>query len=194
MGVDPITVSAQLITALQTIPSRQVDVTAVPTVISVGSIHGGVRGNIIPDEVELVGTIRTFDEEIQGQVHRRIRRTAEAVAQSAGATAEVAIDRGYPVTINDPELTQRMLPALERVVGEGNLLEVPVITGAEDFSFFAREAPGFYFFLGVRTPGTSLDETAPNHSPHFFVDERALPVGVRALAQVAVSYLTGGDA
>lgn len=190
-GVDPITVSSQIILALQTITSRQLNATVAPAVISIGSIHGGVRGNIIPDEVELWGTIRTLDPEMQKDVHERVRRTATAIAESAGATAEVEIDLGYPVTYNDPALVSRMAPSLERALEPGKLLPVPPILGAEDFSYFAQEVPGFFFFLGVRTPGAPPESAAANHSPHFFAHEDALPVGVRALTFLAVDYLTG---
>lgn len=192
LGVDPIVVASQVVLGLQTIASRQVDATLAPAVISIGSLHGGVRGNIIPDEVEMWGTIRTFDPGMREEIHDRVRRTAESIAAAAGATAEVAIEPGYPVTYNDPELTRRMAPTLERVVGEGNLLASPHVTGAEDFSFFQQHAPGLYFFLGVRTPGTPLTAAAPNHSPRFYADPASLPVAVRAMAHLAVDFLTGG--
>ncbi|HMB90813.1 MAG TPA: amidohydrolase, partial [Rhodothermales bacterium] len=189
-GVDPIVVASQIVLGLQTIASRQIDVTATPSIITIGSIHGGVRGNIIPDEVEMVGTIRTFDAEIQKDIHARIKHTAERIAESAGATAEVTIRVGYPVTVNDPDLTAQMLPTLERVAGAEMVSLSTPITGAEDFSYFAREVPGLYFFLGV-TPEDQDPETAPkNHSPYFFADEAALSVGVRALAHLTVDYMT----
>ncbi len=194
-GVDPVTVTAQIVLALQTISSRQVDVTRAPSVISVGSIHGGIRNNIIPESVELIGTIRTFSEPMRRDIHRRIEQTATSIAASAGAEAEVVIGQGVPVTVNDPELTRRMLPTLEAVADDSRLLESSLVTGAEDFSFFANEVPGLYFFLGV-TPAGQNPATAPsNHSPRFYVDESALPTGVRALSYLALDYLaTGGTA
>ncbi|WP_457652986.1 amidohydrolase [Rhodocaloribacter sp.] len=188
-GVDPIVTAAQIVTALQTIPSRQLDVTVAPAVVTVGSIHGGVRGNIIPDEVEMTGTIRAFDSEMQKDIHRRIRRTAEKIAESAGATAEVDIRIGYPVTYNDPTLAREMDATLRRVAGDANVLEAPRQMGAEDFSYYAREVPGLFFFLGIRAPGAPLSEYAPNHSPLFKVDESALVTGVRALSHLAVDYM-----
>ncbi len=188
-GIDPIVTAAQIVTALQTIPSRQLDVTVAPAIVTVGSIHGGVRGNIIPDEVEMTGTIRAFDTEMQKDLHRRIRRTAEKIAESAGATAEVNIRIGYPVTYNDPDLAREMDATLRRVAGDANVLEAPRQMGAEDFSYYAREVPGLFFFLGIRAPGAPLEEYAPNHSPLFKVDERALVTGVRALSHLAVDYM-----
>ncbi len=188
MGVDPIVVASQIVLALQTIPSRQVAATN-PVVLSVGKIEGGVRFNIIPETVQLDGTIRTHDPAVQDDVHERIRRTAEGIAESAGATAEVEIRRFYPVTYNDPELTAVALSSLERVVGQQGLVQIPPLMVAEDFSFFARQAPGFYFMLGVNAPGVAYGEAASNHSPYFYVNEDALEVGVRAMATLAVDYL-----
>jgi amidohydrolase len=188
MGVDPIVVASQIVLALQTIPSRQVAATN-PVVVSVGKIEGGVRFNIIPETVQLDGTIRTHDPAVQDDVHERIRRTAEGIAQSAGATAEVEIRRFYPITYNDPELTAVALSSLERVVGQQGLVQIPPLMVAEDFSFFARQAPGFYFMLGVNAPGVAYGEAASNHSPYFYVNEDALEVGVRAMATLAVDYL-----
>lgn len=193
LGVDPIIVASQIVLALQTIPSRQVSATD-PVVISVGKIEGGVRYNIIPDTVRLIGTIRTQDPAVQEDVHERIRRTAQSVARSAGATADVLIQRYAPVTYNDPQLTAASLPTLERVVGAEGLVPIPPLMVAEDFAFFARQAPGFYFQLGVNAPGVAYGEAASNHSPYFYVNEEALEIGVRAMASLAVDYLgrTGG--
>jgi amidohydrolase len=185
-GVDPIVTAAQVIIGLQTIVSRQVNATRTPSIITIGSIHGGVRGNIIPDEVDLVGTIRTFDSDVQVELHERIRNTAESIAKSMGATAEVTIRRGYPVTVNDPELTTEMIPVLRRVAGEG-AIEVDPTTGAEDFSYFANEVPGLFVFLGVAPEGADPGSVAPNHSPYFAADEGALVLGVRTLASLAVA-------
>ena len=191
MGVDPIIVAGQIIAALQVIPSRQLDITTAPAVVSIGSIHGGVRGNIIPDRVEMTGTIRTFDPAMREDFHQRIRRTAESVGTAAGATVTVTIDPYAPVTYNDPELTARMLPTLEWAAGAEAVNEVPRIMGAEDFAFFQQRVPGLYFFLGVNAKGVGPWEAAPNHSPYFFANEEALIVGVRALAGLAVDYLGG---
>ena len=186
-GVDPIVVASQIVLGLQTIASRQLDVTATPSIITIGTFHGGVRSNIIPDEVELSGTIRTFLPEVRRDIERRIRHTVEHIATSAGATAEVEIDYGYPVTVNDPELTMQMLPSLERV--SDSVKQTAKITGAEDFSYFANEVPGLFIFLGVAPPDVDLATVPRNHSPYFFADEAALLTGVRALASLAVDYM-----
>jgi amidohydrolase len=188
-GVDPITAVAQIINGMNTIISRQIDITDAPAVISYGAIKGGIRENIIPDEVELIGTIRNFSAANRSRTFERIKLTAETTAQSQGASANVRIDEGYPVTANDPALTARMLPTLRRVAGAGKLARTPLITGAEDFSFFANEVPGLYIFVGVTDP-TIDPATAPtNHSPLFRVDERALPVALRATLNLAVDFL-----
>ncbi len=191
-GVDPIVAAAQVVVGLQTIVSRQVDITAAPAVVSIGRIQGGNRSNIIPEQVELEGTIRAFDEAARADIHRRVRETAAGIAMAAGASATVSIERGYPVTVNDPELTRRMAPTLERVVGAGNLGVIPPMTVAEDFSFYGRVVPAMYFFLCVTPPELDPATAPPNHSPRFSPDERALPVGVKALASLAVDFLTAG--
>jgi amidohydrolase len=190
-GVDPIVVAAQVVMGLQTITSRQVDITAAPAIVSIGAINGGVRNNIIPDSVVMVGTIRTFDAAVRRDIHERVRRTAESIAQSAGATARVVIDTGPPVTYNDPALTERMLPTLREVAGAANVRLALPLTPAEDFSRYQERIPGLFFFLGITPPGADPRTVAANHSPRFFVDEAALPIGVRALAHVAVDYLSG---
>jgi amidohydrolase len=188
-GVDPIVVASQIVLGLQTIVSRQVDITAQPAIVTVGQVEGGVRNNIIPDSARLVGTIRTFDDAMQNDIHERVKRTAVRIAEAAGATAEVRIDRGYPVTANHPQLTARMLPTLERVAGK-QLLELGKITGAEDFTYFQRQVPGLFIFLGI-TPKDQVGKAAANHSPRFYVDESALVTGVRALTNLAADYLFG---
>ena len=188
-GVDPIVTAAQIVMAVQTIASRQVDVTKAPSVISFGIIDGGVRNNIIPDEVELVGTIRNFDMGIRDQIHEKLKHTAETVALSAGATAEVEIHLGYPVTINDPALTEQMLPTVQRIVGEKGLIESPLVTGAEDFSYYALETPGLFLFLGGSPPGVDPMQQPSNHSPLFFVDESTLKTGVNVLTNLVADYL-----
>ncbi len=159
-----------------------------PSIVTIGQFNGGSRNNIIPDRVEMHGTIRAFDEGMQADIHERIRRTATNIAEAAGAKATVEIVRQYPVTINIDALTARMEPTLKRVAGEGNWGLQDKITGAEDFSFFDREAPGLYFVLGV-TPPDQIQGAPPNHSPRFFVDESALLTGVRALANLTVDYM-----
>lgn len=187
-GVDPIVVGAQIVNALQTIVSRNVDITQLPAIVSVGQFQSGVRNNIIPETAKLVGTIRTFDDDVQNDIHARVRKIAEGVAAGAGAKVDVQIHRGYPVTSNDPTLTEKMLPTLERVA-PGKVKQSELITGAEDFTYFQREAPGLFVFLGI-TPPEQAGKAPANHSPLFYVDEKALPTGVRALANLAVDYLT----
>lgn len=185
-GVDPITVSAQIILGLQTIISRQVDLTDEAAVISIGKITSGVRNNIIPEEAEMIGTIRTLDTAMQRQVHERIRRTAVSIAESAGATADVMIKIGYPVTYNNPELTARMLPSLERAAGEDNVRVIKAMTGAEDFSFYAQKVPGLFFFLGGMPKGTDPLDATQHHTPDFIIDESGFTLGMKALAQLVV--------
>jgi len=190
-GVDPIVVGAQIVTTLQTIVSRNVDITKLPAIVTVGQFQSGVRNNIIPDSARLVGTIRTFDDEVQADIHARVRKIAGGVAETMGATVDVRIDKGPPVTSNQPALTERMLPTLERVA-PGRVSQSELITGAEDFTFFQREVPGLFFFLGI-TPKAEMGKAAQNHSPRFFVDETALLTGVRALAHLAADYLETGQ-
>ena len=186
-GVDPIVVGSQIVTALQTIVSRNVDITRLPAIVSVGQFQSGVRNNIIPESARLVGTIRTFDDAVQADIHARVKKIAEGIAAGAGATVDVQIHRGYPVTANNPALTKRMLPTLERIA-PGRVQESELITGAEDFTYYQRQAPGLFFFLGI-TPPEQVGKAPANHSPLFYVDEKALPVGVRALTHLAVDYL-----
>ncbi len=191
-GVDPIIVSAHIMVALQAIPSRQLDITRAPAVVTIGRIHGGVRGNIIPDSVEMTGTIRTFDTAMRDDFLERIKRTAESIAEASGAKATVTIDPYAPVTWNDPALTKRMLPTLEWAAA-GNVFESPPIMGSEDFAFFQEKIPGVYFSLGVNKEGVSPAEAAPNHSPLFYANEDALIVGVRAMAGMAWDFLTDAN-
>lgn len=190
-GIDPIVVASQIVLGLQTIASRQVDVTQAPSIVSVGRISGGVRNNVIPDEVEMEGTIRTFDEAMREQIHMRIERTARLIAESAGAEIEFELRYGYPATINDPGLTERMMPSLQRVTGEGGLVSVQPQTVAEDFSFFANAVPGLYLFLGNGEPGVDPATIASNHSPLFDMYEPGMELGVRAFSQLAVDFLQG---
>ena len=190
-GVDPIVVGAQIVSSLQTIVSRNVDITNLPVVVSVGQFQSGVRNNIIPETARLVGTIRTFDPLMQEDVHVRVTKIAESIATASGAKAEVIIRKGPPVTANDAALTAKMLPTLERVA-PGKVKVSELITGAEDFTFFQKQAPGLFFFLGI-TPPEQAGKAPANHSPLFFVDEKALPTGVRALANLAVDYLNSAS-
>ncbi|UEM20814.1 amidohydrolase [Skermanella mucosa] len=186
--IDPITTSAQIVNGLQTIVSRKVDLTTSPAVVTIGTINGGTRANIVPETVAMTGTIRTYDEAIRDQVHRDITTVAEKIAESAGATAEVSISRGYDTTVNNDELTGRMLPALERAA-DGRIRRSLPVGASEDFSVYASEAPGLFVFLGVTPDGQDPTKAAPNHSPNFFVDEAALVVGARTMASLAVNYL-----
>lgn len=187
-GVDPVVTAAQIIIGLQTIVSRQVNLTKEAAVISVGKISGGVRNNIIPEEVELIGTIRTLDTAMQRQIHEKIRTTAEHIAASQGATVEVDINIGYPVTYNDLELTRQMLPTLFNTAGEDHVRVIPAITGAEDFSFYAQKVPGLFYFVGGRPLNVGEDEAFPHHTPDFFIDESGLQLGVKALCNLAIDY------
>lgn len=192
-GVDPVVVASQIVLGLQTVVSRQVDLTHVPAIVTIGMIHGGNRGNIIPDSVVMQGTIRTFDEAMRADIKERVRRTAESIAGAAGATAVVDFGTGNnPVTYNDPALTERMVPTLERVLGRDNVRIGQLSTPAEDFSLYGQVIPGMFFFLGIVPEGQDPDTAPRNHSPLFFADEGALPVGVRAMANLALDYLLGG--
>ncbi|MEN8160850.1 MAG: amidohydrolase [Myxococcota bacterium] len=185
-GVDPIPVAARIVLAIEAIPAREVALT-VPSVVSIGSIHGGSRNNILPDEVELRGTIRALDPEIRKELHARVRRIVTNTAEASGIEVDLTIDDGNPITWNDLALYDRMRPTLAHAAGTGFVPGVPR-TGAEDFSLFAKEVPGLYFQLGVRDPKTPREEAAPNHSPRFLVDDGALALGVRAMAGLVVDY------
>jgi amidohydrolase len=192
-GVDPIVTASEVVLGLQRIVSRQTDITTSPTVITIGSIHGGVRGNIIPDSVVMVGTIRTFDETERAAIHARIKQTAEKIAESAGATAAVTIEIGYPVSYNNIPLVSRMLPTLERVAGRDKVHEAPLIMASEDFARFQQKVPGFFISLSVTPPGVDPNSSG-NHSPLFIADDRALKTGVRALAGLTVDYMLSNSA
>jgi amidohydrolase len=188
-GVDAIVVSAQAIMGLQTVVSRQTDISAAPTMVSIGTIQGGTRYNIIPDLVELEGTIRTYDDAIRKATQQKVKRTVENIAASAEAKAEVKVIEKYDPTLNDPLLTEQSLPAL-RWAARDDLAIMPLPGGAEDFSFMAKEVPGFFFFLGVTPKREDMAKAAPNHNPNFSIEESALVVGVRALAALALDALT----
>ncbi|MGC1522310.1 MAG: amidohydrolase [Steroidobacteraceae bacterium] len=188
-GIDPIVIAAQIVGAMQTVVSRQIDITAHPAIVSVGAIKGGIRDNIIPATVEMIGTIRTFDLAQREVILDHVKRLVENTAIAGGATATFEVGRdSYPVLVNDPKLTERMLPTLKAVAG-GHLVMLPLITASEDFAFFAQKVPGMYINIGI-TPLDQDPATAPpNHSPLFYVDETGLPTGVRVMAQLAVDYL-----
>ncbi len=188
-GADPIVAAAQIILGLQTIVSRQVDLTKAPAVVTVGVIQAGVQTNIIPQEARFSGTIRTLDPAMRREVAARVRTTAEGIAASAGLTAEVDIREGLPVLVNDAALTRRMVPILERVAGPAGAVETPPQTTSEDFAFYAQKAPGMYFFLGINPEGADPAKVAPNHSPYFDVAESALLSGVRAFVHLTLARM-----
>jgi amidohydrolase len=188
-GVDPVVVSAQIVNALQAITARQTDITAAPAVVTVATIHGGVRGNIIPDSVVMTGTIRTFDAAMRKDVHLRIKRTAELVAQASGATADVVIGLGSEIVYNDPALTERMAPTIRR--SSLSFRSNGIWMASEDFSLFQKVVPGVFYFLGVNKAGVKAEDAPANHSTRFFVNEDALPTGVKAYASLALDYLAG---
>ena len=188
-GIDPIVVSAQIIVGLQTIISRQTQLTEEAAVVTVGLIRGGVRNNIIPEECEMIGTIRTLDTDMQDKIHEKIRLTATKIAEASGAVAEVEITKNVPVTFNDPSLTAMMAPTIERVVGKDNVVLGKAITGAEDFSYFQKEIPGFFFQLGGKPVNVSASEAAPHHTPDFFIDDSGLGLGVKAMVNLTLDYM-----
>lgn len=190
-GADPIVAAAQIVSALQTIVSRQINLTQNPAVVTVGKIQGGARSNIIPEQVELLGTLRALTTEDRAKIHEGVRRTATRVAEAMGVTAEVQIPvtTAYPVTFNNVALTQRMMPLLERVAGAGKVRVIPAVMGAEDFSFYAQAVPGLFLFLGGRSPEVAEKDAPPHHTPEFQIDERGLMLGVRTLAALTLDYM-----
>jgi amidohydrolase len=188
-GVDPIAAAAQIVTGVNHIVSRQVNITKEPAIVSFGKIAGGVRNNIIPEKVEMVGTIRNFDMNNRAQIFEKIKTTATHIAKSSGATADVHIHEGYPVTVNNPVLTAQMLPTLAKAAGKNNVVEMDKITGAEDFSFYALEIPSVFVYLGGTPNSQDLKTVPSNHSPYFYADESSFKVGTKALSQLAVDYL-----
>jgi amidohydrolase len=187
-GIDPIVAAAQIIEGLQTIVSRQSELTKAPVVISVGKIHSGVRSNIIPEEVVMEGTIRTLDSKMQQQVHERIKLTAARIAEASGATAETTIDTKTKVTYNDPALVKQMLPSVQAAAGKDNVLETDWTTGAEDFSFYGDKAPSFFFFLGGMPAGQDPSKAAPHHTPDFYIDDSRLDLGIKVFCQLVFDY------
>jgi len=186
-GIDPIVTSSLIINGLQTVVSRRVDLTNAPVVVSVGAIHGGVRNNIIPEEVEFIGTIRSLDYEMREKILKDIKTTILKIAESQGANAELFIDKGYPITYNDPGLTKQMLPSLKDAAGSENVHLVKPWTGAEDFAFYQQEIPGLFFFLGG-TPRGKLSQAFPHHTPDFFVADESIKTGIRTFCYLVIDY------
>jgi amidohydrolase len=192
-GVDPVLAAADIVTSSQAIVSRRTNISKLPAVVTFAAIHGGVRYNIIPDEVEMIGTIRTFDEGVRKAIYADLKNVATHVAAAHGATvdAQVPDTEGNPVLVNDPALTARMRPSLEKAVGADSVVDVSLTMGAEDFALYAQQVPSLFFFVGATPPGQDPEKAPSNHSPEFFLDESALPVGTRAMLQVALDYLHG---
>ncbi len=190
-GIDPVVTSAQVVTGLQNIVARQIDVSKEPAVVTVATIHGGTRKNIIPDQVEMTGTIRTFDEGMRQDVHARIKHISESIAEANHAHADVKVEKAVPVTVNDPALTEKMIPTLKRIGGDGGSRQQQRVMVAEDFSYFQEKVPGMFYFVGVTPKDQDMVAAAPNHSPRFHIDESGLLQGARSLAALAVDFLTG---
>ncbi|MGB0905868.1 MAG: amidohydrolase [Maricaulaceae bacterium] len=188
-GIDPIVTASQIVMGLQTIASRQINVTKAPSIITVGKISGGIRYNIIPDEVKMLGTIRTFDKDMRTDIHKRIEHTANAIAESAGAEADFLLLPFYPVTVNDPDLTAEMMPTLERLAGDDGVVTPDLVTGAEDFSYFANEVPGMFMFLGSVEDGVDPKSSPSNHSPLFTIHEPIMEKGVGTFVHLTLDYM-----
>jgi amidohydrolase len=188
-GVDPITVSSQIVLGLQTIVSRQTELTKAGVIITVGSLHSGNRGNIIPEVATMEGTIRTFDMAMRTKLHEKIRLTVSKIAEASGATAEANITTGYPVTYNDPQLAQQMEASLQRAAGKENVMQTQAVTMAEDFSFFQQKAPGLFFFLGAYPADVKLEKQPVHHTADFMIDEKSFVTGVRALLTLTTDYM-----
>lgn len=188
-GVDPIVTSAKIIEGLQTIISRKTELTKAAAVISVGKIQAGVRNNIIPEQAEMIGTIRTLDTEMQERIHNEIRHVATTIGESMGAEVDVEIEKGVPVTYNDRELTEQMALSLKKIAGEEHVILSDAITGAEDFSFYQKEVPGFYYFVGGMPRDMEPSEAAPHHTPDFYIEEEGMKLGVEALVTLTVDYM-----
>jgi amidohydrolase len=191
-GVDPIVAASQIVMGLQTIVSRQIDITELPAVVTIGKFDGGVRHNIIPDTVDMRGTLRTFDKDMRADIMKRIDKTATSIAASSGAQAKVTFNPGNnPVVMNNPQLTQRALPSLKRVAGDDKVVTLPLITGSEDFAYYADLIPSLFFYVGVTPPGQDANAAPSNHSPLFYIDEPGIAFATRALTSVAIDYLQG---
>jgi amidohydrolase len=188
-SVDPIVTASQIILGLQTIVSRNVDLTESAAVVSVGKITSGVRSNIIPEELEMAGTIRTLDKKVQEMIHNRVKQITTNIAESAGATAEISITKQTLITYNDPTLTEKMVPTLEAVAGKSNVILTPAATGAEDFSYYQDKIPGLFFFLGGMPKGKNPLETASHHTPDFYIDEGGFVLGMKAMSDLTIDYM-----
>jgi amidohydrolase len=188
-GVDPIVIGSQIVMGLQTIVARRVDITQEPSVVTIGVFDGGVRKNIIPDQVRMAGTIRTFDEAQRDDIHEHVKRISEMIAAAGGAKATVQIKRGYDVTVNDPALTAWAVPTIARIAGAANVGVVDKVCGAEDFSFYQKAVPGLFLRVGCRPPEQKVRDAAPNHSPRFYVDEKCLALGMKTLSALALDWL-----
>ena len=186
-GIDPIMVSAKIIDGLQTLISREMPLTKEGIVLSIGKIKSGVRSNIIPESAQIIGTLRTLDVDMQTQINKRMKEMVPAIAKAYRAEATIDIAKGYPITYNDPALTKQMLPSLQAAAGSDKVVEIKAITGAEDFSFFQKEVPGLYFFLGGMTPGNTTP--FPHHTPDFYIDEAGMLLGVKTFIQMSIDYL-----
>lgn len=189
LAVDPIVMASQAVMAIQTIRSRTLS-PFTPSVVTVGIFRGGERVNIIPAEVRLEGTIRVFDQAVGDTIETRLREILDGVTRAGGGSFELEFNRAYPVTVNDVSLAERMRPTMERVVGRENVLELELTTGAEDFAYFAREVPGFFFRLGTVKPGTV---SGGAHTPTFMADDTAIPVGMRVMSSLVLDYLRGAE-
>lgn len=188
-GIDPIVISSQIIQGLQTIISRQTELTKEPAVLTVGRINAGIRENIIPQDAEMAGTIRTFDRDMQTMIHEKVKLTAEKIAESGGATATVTFESKVPVTYNDKELTAKMLPSLVRAAGASNVIQISPDTGSEDFAYYLQKAPGLFFFLGVCPPEIDPAKAPSHHTPDFMMDERGMITGLKAMLNVTLDYM-----
>ena len=188
-GVDPIVISAQIINGLQSLISRDTELTNEAAVVSVGLIRGGVRNNIIPEEVEMIGTIRTLDYDMQKKLNEMMKFRVMSIAESYGGKAEIEIQNGIPITYNDPELTARMVPTLERFAGKENVILKNAVTGAEDFAFYQKEIPGFFFFVGGKPIDVRVEDSASHHTPDFFIDESGMKLGVSSLVNLTLDYM-----
>ena len=187
-SVDPIATASQIYTGLQMIVARESELTRSPVVITIGKIAGGVRNNIIPEEVTMTGTIRTLDEDVQRKVHDKIRLTATKIAESMGAAAEVTIEMTNPVTYNTPALVEKMLPSLQKAAGRENVSQIPWVTGAEDFAQYRQKAPAFFFYLGGMPKGGDPATAPDHHTPDFYIDDSRLDVGVKAFCNIVFDY------
>jgi len=188
LGIDPIVTSAQIINGLQTIISRQTELTKEAAVVTVGRINSGIRENIIPEEATFAGTIRTLDKDMRAKIHAKIKLIVTNIAESAGTTADVSIISKTPITINDVSLTMKMIPSLKRAAGEANVKEIHAVTGAEDFGCYEEKVPGLFFYLGAKAPETDPVKV-PHHTPDFIIDERGFITGVKAMLDLTTDYM-----